>query len=414
MIIRIENYPHLPPSLYGPILVDDNGIPRYWAAIWSTFKLDNLELSTRTENLRHIETLYSFADNLKGQGFLDDVIAKVKINEILTLLEAYFVSIKNRPVSTNSEKKWRTALFFLRNTLYWISKTDANYDKFLEGEKKFHYLDTLYNQLHVKKKSRPSKVRSLPAIVLESLFELTDPSSPQNPFRNEKIKWQVYIIFTILLKQGLRLGELLLLPANAIKSAVDRKSRQTRYWMNVTENEYEKFDKRYSKPGIKTEYSYRQIPVSQNTAVIIQAYVENYRGRINNSYLINSQFNLPMSIEGVTKIFSKLSRCLPQTAIQELEDRTGKKTVTPHDLRHTCAVVFLNKLLEMGDEMDEATQKMRVFFGWAPGSSMPMRYSKAVFQDRLAKVWNKIFDNRVDILRSIPKDFKDFKDDDHK
>lgn len=410
-MFRIDNDDRLPSSLWGPVLLDKLGLPRYWSNIWSILNLNALHASTRTNNLRHIEALYSFTDDLKGPGFLDDIIAKVQINEIFALLEAFFVSIRNQPVSNNSEKKWRTALYFLRNTLLLISKTDANYEKFVEGERKFHYLETLYDQLHVKKKSRTSKVRSLPANVVEALFEITDPSSSQNPFRNEKIKWQVYIIFTILLKQGLRRGELLLLPVDTVKSAFDKKSGETRYWLNVTENKYETFDKRYSEPGIKTINAYRQIPVSKIVALAIQTYVENYRGRTNHSFLINSQLNLPMSNENITKIFSKLSRCLPKTVIKELKDRTGKESITPHDLRHTSAVFFLSKLLEMGDEMDEATQKMRVFFGWAPGSSMPLRYAKAVFQDRLSKVWNKIFDNQVDILRSIPKDFSD---DDHK
>lgn len=410
-MFRIDNDDRLPSSLWGPVLLDKLGLPRYWANIWSVLNLSVLHASTRTNNLRHIEALYSFTDDLKGPGFLDDIIAKVQINEIFALLEAFFVSIRNKPVSNNSEKKWRTALYFLRNTLLLISKTDANYEKFVEGERKFHYLETLYDKLHVKKKSRTNKVRSLPANVVEALFEITDPSSSQNPFRNEKIKWQVYIIFTILLKQGLRRGELLLLPVDAVKSAFDKKSGETRYWLNVNENKYETFDKRYSEPGIKTENAYRQIPVGKIVALAIQTYVENYRGRTNHSFLINSQLNSPMSNENITKIFSKLSRCLPKTVIKELKDRTGKESITPHDLRHTSAVVFLSKLLEMGNEMDEATQKMRVFFGWAPGSSMPLRYAKAVFQDRLSKVWNKIFDNQVDILRSIPKDFSD---DDHK
>jgi hypothetical protein len=52
--------------------------------------------------------------------------------------------------------------------------------------------------------------------------------------------------------------------------------------------------------------------------------------------------------------------------------------------------------------MDEALQKMRTFFGWSRQSTMPARYARAVFEDRLAGVWNDAFDDRVELLRGLP------------
>ena len=52
--------------------------------------------------------------------------------------------------------------------------------------------------------------------------------------------------------------------------------------------------------------------------------------------------------------------------------------------------------------MDVALQKMRSFFGWSRHSDMPQKYAKAVFDDRLASVWNNVFDERVSLLRAIP------------
>lgn len=85
-----------------------------------------------------------------------------------------------------------------------------------------------------------------------------------------------------------------------------------------------------------------------------------------------------------------------------MKDRSGKQSVTPHDLRHTCAVVRLNQLLQQGDSMDEALQKLRAFFGWSRESQMPVRYARAVFEDRLSSVWNDALDERVSVLRAIP------------
>jgi hypothetical protein len=118
--------------------------------------------------------------------------------------------------------------------------------------------------------------------------------------------------------------------------------------------------------------------------------------------LLNSQFDTPLSTETLTKAFVLVSRSLPDNVLSELKDRTGKEAITPHDLRHTSAAMRLNQLLERGDPMDEALQKMRVFFGWSRTSSMPSRYARAVFEDRLAGVWNDAFDDRVALLRALP------------
>ncbi|WP_235974346.1 hypothetical protein [Luteimonas deserti] len=135
---------------------------------------------------------------------------------------------------------------------------------------------------------------------------------------------------------------------------------------------------------------------------MIQTYVENYRGRPEHAFLLNTQQNSPLSTESLTKMFVKISDCLPSRVRQELIDRSGRRTVTPHDLRHTCAVVRLNQLLQQGDSMDEALQKLRAFFGWSRESQMPVRYARAVFEDRLAAIWDSALDERVAVLRAIP------------
>jgi hypothetical protein len=63
-------------------------------------------------------------------------------------------------------------------------------------------------------------------------------------------------------------------------------------------------------------------------------------------------------------------------------------------------------MLSKGIEMDDALQRMRVFFGWSRSSDEPLRYARAVFEDRLASVWNDKFDDRVEVLRNIPASMK--------
>ncbi|MDP1594754.1 MAG: site-specific integrase [Gallionella sp.] len=393
-----------PPSLRGPMLVDSAGLPRFWVTVWSLYVSADLANSSKEKLLRHIESLYEFADQLKGAGSLDDAIAEINIELLGEILESYFITFQNQSVINQSAQlKWQTAFQFVRDTVLRLSKSNLPLSQIHEIEGKLNRLTLLYQQLRIGKKRQQEIIRSLPAGVVEELYSMLDPESFSNPFGNMATKWKVYVIFIILLHQGLRRGELLLQPADAVKSGFDKKFNKDRFWLSVVYNPYEEDDSRYSKPGVKTPSSIRQMPVSALTANIIQEYVENYRGKVNHSFLISSQKGKPLSTEALTCIFKKITLNLSKVALHDLKQRTGKESITPHDLRHTCAVVRLNQLLERGKAMDEALQEMRTFFGWSRSSDMPQKYARAVFEDRLAGIWNNVFDDRVSILRAIPE-----------
>ena len=396
----------VPAALRGPVLVDKSGIPRYWSAIWSATSIAQLADSTLTQKLRYVENLYQHADNLIGVGALDDALSGFDDEALAAILESWFISIRNQPAVTSAdENRWQTGLGFVTDVITWLSSARRPDDRLRHIEQRLHRLSSLYGQLHVRRSAAADAVRSLPASTVEALYALLDPECPQNPFLRMKTRWRVYVAFVLMLHQGLRRGEILLLPADAVKSAYDQKQNRTRYWLNVQENEYENDDgdPRYSKPSIKTVHSVRQVPVSQLTATIVETYVENYRGRPDHPFLLNAQSNMPLATETLTKAFAQVSRCLPSDVLNELQNLTGKESITPHDLRHTCVVVRLHQLLEQGDSMDEALQKIRTFFGWSSKSVMPSRYARAVFEDRLSNVWNDAFDDRVALLRALPK-----------
>ncbi len=397
---------HIPLNLSGPVLVDRHGLPRYWAAVWSAAVTGALAGSTHIKKLRYIDNLYQHADELLGHGALDDALGTLDDGSLAEILESWFISIRNQAKTSEAdETRWQVGLGFVKSVVSWIAKSDAH-KTLRQIESRLHQLSVLYSQFRVKKRNTPEMIRSLPASTVEVLYQILDPESKDNPFPRVQTRWRVYVAFILMLHQGLRRGEVLLLPADAIKSAFDAKLRKDRCWINVRENEYEDSanDPRHSKPSIKTKDSIRQIPTSETTARIIESYADNYRGRPQHSFLLNSKSNVPLSTEALTKAFSVISNGIPAHVVKELESRTGKTTVTPHDLRHTCAVVRLNQLLQHGDSMDEALQKMRTFFGWSRQSTMPSRYARAVFEDRLASVWNTAFDDRVALLRAIPKE----------
>lgn len=397
----------LPVSLRKPLLVDSNGLPRYWLIVWSSLFTYELKDSTIRVKLAYIENLYQFTDNLNGNGYLDDIISKIDIPEIGNLLEAFFINLRNQEkVTEATEKKWQTSYKFIKEITSHLNKNNFGRNKFSEVDSKLHHLGFLYDQLRIQKSKQPDILRSLPAEVVEYLFGMLDPShnSKLNPFKRNLSRWNAYLSFICMLHMGLRRGEALLLPVNAVKSSYDAIKRRTRYWVNVQSLEDEDYlDTRHNKPEIKTLNSIRQIPISEITANLIQIYTDNYRGKPPHPFLFNSQKNTALSHESITNYYKKISEHIPKNILEVLKNRTGKTSVSPHDLRHTCAVIRLSQFLENGDTVELAMPKMRVFFGWSKDSNMPIKYAKAVFEDRMSSVWSNVFDDRVEILRNIPR-----------
>lgn len=75
--------------------------------------------------------------------------------------------------------------------------------------------------------------------------------------------------------------------------------------------------------------------------------------------------------------------------------------MSPHDCRHTSAVVRMTRYKEAGFDIAESEEKLRLYFGWSKTSDMPRHYAKAYFETSLAEVWNEKFDHYVDALRNI-------------
>lgn len=403
-MLKRPSIKELPKPLDQLAIVDHRLVPRYWGTVWSILTLNDVAPSTRVKRLRYLDSLYEHADSQFGLGALDDALGNVNKSLLAQILETWFITIVNRPVRVASDAaRWQTGLEFATFISNWQSKTQGVEISLKAVEASARHLLHLYKGLRVHAPRQSVAIRSLPVSVVEALYRYLDPESIDNPFDRKRTKWLVYTSFILMLHQGLRRGEVLLLPVDAVKSGFDARRREERYWLNVQFNPYEdeNEDPRFTKPSIKTAQSIRQIPVSKAVANIVQTYVENYRGKANHSYLMNSQINRPLSTEALTKYFSKVSEKLPIEVRKELSNRTGHSTISPHDFRHTCAVIRLNQMLSQGDHMDEASQKLRAFFGWSRTSTMPMKYAASVFDDRLASVWSDHFDSQVALLRSI-------------
>ncbi|AZN51795.1 site-specific integrase [Pseudomonas aeruginosa] len=310
--------------------------------------------------------------------------------------------MRNRSAQNGADHSgdWRTAIAFVRNCVERLARgsTTTPLD---EVHSRLLRLERLYSSLSLRRKRRPEIARALPAAVIEDIYELIQPDSPRNPFRTEALRWRNFALVLLMLHQGLRRSETLVLAADAIKESLAFQTEGLRCWMDVVENPYEHSDSRADAPSIKNANSVRQIPVSDSIMSVVETYTANFRGRPQHSFLFSSQEGTPLSKRSVNAIFSVLSEHLSKDAVRELCERRKSTSVTPHALRHTCAVVRLTHLIDAGVEMDLALQKLRVFFGWSRPSLMPHHYARAYFEDRLATVWHDSFDLHVDALRRL-------------
>jgi integrase len=382
------------------VLVDRHGVPRYWAAVWAAFLPGNLAPSTLSKYLGYVEDLYCYADRLLGDSRLDEALASIDVDLLSDTLDGYFQLLHNRnDMIEVSEARWRLAIRFITELLNRLATNTTSHTSIADLQSRLKRVDLLFAGLEVGRRRRSESVRSLPAEVIEALYEVVDPTSGSNPFRNAPMRWRVFTGYVLLLHQGLRRGELLSLPVDPVKSDFDKRVQRERSWLTVRYNPYED-DLRYSRPAIKTVDSVRQIPISDSVVTIIDEYAANYRGRPAHSFFLNSQKGRPLSTEALTKAFVKITSSLPKSALKVLYERTLTDSVSPHDLRHTCAVYRLKQFLEKVD-MREAVQLMRAFFGWSRSSDMPLRYARAAIEDRLATVWRTEFDERVDVLRHL-------------
>lgn len=386
---------------FGHVLVDNLSLPRYWATAWTLLIGGSLAESTLKKKLTHIEAFYQHAEDGHEPGVLDDALGSQDISILEGLLESYFVTLRNVPqIRSSAEERWRDAVAFVREISERLTRTPEMSARLADVTSRLERLDRLYGQLRIAKRKIVYFARALPAAVLSELFDSVLPGSSSNPFKSEVTQWRVYCAFLLLLHLGLRRGEALILRADFLKSERTAIGRQ--YWLNVQTNDSED-DPRYSTPSIKTVTSIRQIPVSEIIADAFYTYLDNYRGEQTHPYFLSSMKKYPLSGEGMNYFFKMLTGSLSESTLKILFDRTGMSSISPHDLRHTAAVVRMRQLLSRGDSMPEALQKMRSYFGWSMASSMPQLYAKAAFEERLATVWNDQFDDRVAMILELPQ-----------
>ena len=110
------------------------------------------------------------------------------------------------------------ALRFVTDTVQRLSRSSLAVEQPGSLSDRLLSVQLLNVQPHVGKRRRPERIRSLPAEIVEALYEMLDPESSSNPFHGLVSRWRVYTIFILLLHQGLRREDLLSFPVYVIKT----------------------------------------------------------------------------------------------------------------------------------------------------------------------------------------------------
>ena len=396
---RLQLRHHDVPSLSGPLLVNANQQPRFWATVWAEILLGSVEEKTRASHLDAVEGLYRSVADI-GEDKLDSMIQALDFKALDAALGGFLARLRNESVirGVARDGTWKSARRFIDDIMSHLGRDSAH--QMAEIKTHLLHLERLYGQISLTSSGSPAAIRALPSIVVEELHELFNPTSVRNPFRTDAQRWRNFLIFLILLHLGLRRGELLILPLDAVKDETDVLTGEVRSWIDVEETPYEDQDTRSSRPHIKTECSRRQLPVSRELVNLVDIYASNYRRRCRHPFLLNSQKGKALAPQTLAEIFVIIFEKLSEHSKKALLNH-GKTGISPHDLRHTAATVRLAKYRSRGLDLDTAMERMRVFFGWAPESPMPKHYARAYFEPSLAQAWNETFDSYVDALRGL-------------
>jgi integrase len=191
-----------------------------------------------------------------------------------------------------------------------------------------------------------------------------------------------------------------MLPVDAVSSSFDVKASKERHWINVGRSPYANADPRRDRPSLKTRHSARQLPVSEELAVISDLVGTYKKGRASHPFMFGSQKGKPLNLRSFQRLMEIATGNLSVAALKKLHDR-GVRSVTLHSLRHTCAVYRLSRYVDQGDNLDTACEKLRAFFGWSPSSPMPRHYGRAYFEAAAAEDWNDSYDSLVNSLRQF-------------
>jgi hypothetical protein len=130
--------------------------------------------------------------------------------------------------SSNGQSRWRLS----KNFVFSILENAVGSDT-AELGRELRRIKRLYAQLRPPGRQPNVRLRAIPAVALEELYEVFRPDSVRNPFRTDALKWRNFVILLVLTQLGLRKGEALSLSVSALQTEFDEKAAGLRHWLSI-------------------------------------------------------------------------------------------------------------------------------------------------------------------------------------
>ncbi|HDX8802766.1 TPA: site-specific integrase [Klebsiella michiganensis] len=231
------------------------------------------------------------------------------------------------------------------------------------------------------------KDKSLSEEQIKTLFKLLEVEGSQNPFQKE-VQVRNRLIFTLLLNCGLRAGELLNLKVN------DFNPRG--YTLNIFRRHDCIEDRRLNQPLVKT--GEREIPLSDELAMEILDYINNYRNKYTKKkkheflFVTHSSCKTtgePLSVSAYEKIISTIKKSSPVL-----------KNLSGHKLRHSWNYFYSNEIDDSNLDISRKSGLRCYLMGWSKDSKMSENYNFKHISIKEKEVIERVYDS----LRRITKE----------
>lgn len=312
--------------------------------------------------------LSGFANWMTEKKSIDSIDPKVKNVSLYLrwIVERYFTTkYFDCSVKDIYFLSLKTAELISKKAKYISNKCGRN----ASNSNKFSEFNSLNHQAKI----------AVSTIIRPSTFRAVNT---KNPWIDQHVQIRNYLMCTLMMEYGLRIGEVLNLTTFSVMPNVDKSF----YKVVITEN---KNHPNKNKPKIKNKYALRSIDISNDFADMLLGYIESVRPLpcpAHDALFVSSRkgFNA-LSVNSprwITKsIFDKLKEVFPMLISEDAVDSI--RSITPHCFRHTWASNTMAYLVEEKKySVDQAVEMLTKMGGWSIDSEMPLLYANRYLSER--------------------------------
>ncbi len=382
-----------------PVLLDEHGCPLFRPTVFALTQVRGRNLSTNTISnvLRAIVVLEHF---LAARRI--DIDSRLEYGELLSVAEVEGLIRSSRQplaelgsrttVSCTQSKKpvlakeavrtrphgqrlkevapqvASTRLLYIRSYLAWLAD-----DRRSRNGVSNAFLARLQSATEITFRALDSRMRYSPAAGLgvereglsdrqvQELLRVTDPSSTDNPWRDEHARYRNALLVRWLLNLGLRIGEALGVRNSDIDSRLGE--------VTIHRRADDPGDPRRNQPQTKTRA--RVLQLQKDLLAQTNAYILDHRSGLPKSkthgfLFAASRSGKPLTVAAAEKVFEVLRIACPDLP----------KELSPHLLRHTWNDMFSRQMDEARVASAEEQKYRSYLMGWSPISDHAAVYTR--------------------------------------